>query len=332
MTKVHYFQRYSGKENHITNNTLLLLSRIYSFDEEYFRVFFEELPDEVMLPVGVKFNQQIKEGTSIPDGLISQKKFKILIETKLGSSFRISQIENHIKDFSGEDTKIMMLISKRKIASKKKSEALKKVRKNDIQMVFVTFKDIINAANETIREYDDELKKVIDDYEDLCIKEKLIPRDKFRMIAFPCTKSIKENSKYNLYYEPTDRSTRDHKYIGIYAKKAIRYIGKKKKKGVVQVDLEKEIVSLKDKEKALTEEEKKNILNAAKEAKENRGWNISGERFYLVEQFYETNYNKVSSGGMRGKQYFDLGDILKRERLPESTEKIADLLKEKSWE
>lgn len=30
MSKIHYFQRYSQKENVVTNNTMLLFSRLYS--------------------------------------------------------------------------------------------------------------------------------------------------------------------------------------------------------------------------------------------------------------------------------------------------------------
>ena len=81
----------------------------------------------------------------------------------------------------------------------------------------------------------------------------------------------------------------------------------------------------------LNENERKRILAAYKEAKDKRDWDLSGNRFYLLDEIYETEYKKVSPGGMRGKQYFDLGNILEKEELPE-TEEIADLLSEETWE
>ena len=72
-------------------------------------------------------------------------------------------------------------------------------------------------------------------------------------------------------------------------------------------------------------------MAAYKEAKDKRGRNLSGNRVYLVDEIYETEYKKVSPGGMMGKQYFDLGNILEKEMLPE-TEEIADLLSEEIWE
>jgi len=81
----------------------------------------------------------------------------------------------------------------------------------------------------------------------------------------------------------------------------------------------------------LNENERKRILAAYKEAKEKRDWDLSGNRFYLLDKIYETEYNKISPGGMRGKQYFDLGNILGSETLPD-IEEIAALLKDKKWE
>jgi hypothetical protein len=34
------------------------------------------------------------------------------------------------------------------------------------------------------------------------------------------------------------------------------------------------------------------------------------QRYYIVDQFYETDLRKVSYGGMRGHRYFDLADLI----------------------
>ena len=40
--KVHYFQRYAQKENVVTSNTILLLSRLYHYSPDKFFRFLQE--------------------------------------------------------------------------------------------------------------------------------------------------------------------------------------------------------------------------------------------------------------------------------------------------
>ena len=84
MNTIHYFQRYSQRENVVTNNTLLLFSRLYTHNPYSFGGFINECLD-APLGVGVSFVQQKRASSkgSVPDGLISQSSFKIVIETKL---------------------------------------------------------------------------------------------------------------------------------------------------------------------------------------------------------------------------------------------------------
>ncbi len=43
MSSVHYFQRYSQLENFVTNNTLLLLSRLYNEPPFKFKMLLNEI-------------------------------------------------------------------------------------------------------------------------------------------------------------------------------------------------------------------------------------------------------------------------------------------------
>lgn len=228
--------------------------------------------------------------------------------------------------FGDEKYKVLLVITTSESSTKKKKDLKKIASKRNIQLVFTTFSSIISAAREIFDEHEYEMKDLVSDYEEFCHDSNLLPRDEYRMIAFPCGKSYDENIDYKLYYEPASRSFRDHKYIGIYAKKTIRAIGEVKKHVIAKIE-DNQVISEND----LTEKEKKRILDACKDAKDKRGWNLSGNRFYLVDKIYKTEYKKVSPGGMMGKQYFDLGNILNKEVLPE-TEKIADLLSEETWE
>jgi predicted DNA binding protein len=326
MANVHYFQRYSAKENLVTNNTLLLLSQIYSYKEEYLETMLGEINDGLEVPIGLNFKQQVAGENSVPDGVIEQNSFKILIETKRGKGFREDQLKNHMNGFGDEKYKILLVITTSETSTKKKRDLIKIAEKRDIQLVFTTFNSIISAARKVFDEYEYEMKNLISDYEEFCYDSNLLPRNEYRMIAFPCGKSYDENIEYKLYYEPASRSFRDHKYIGIYAKKTIRAIGEVKKHVIVNFE-DGKVISEND----LTENEKERILAAHKDGKDKRGWNLSGNRFYLVDEIYETEYKKVSPGGMMGKQYFDLGYILETENLPDIKE-IANILAEETWE
>ena len=50
-----------------------------------------------------------------------------------------------------------------------------------------------------------------------------------------------------------------------------------------------------------------------------------------VEQFFQTEYKKTSYGGARFVKVFDLNKLLGIDELP-STEEIANILAEKTWE
>jgi len=328
MANVHYFQRYSAKENLVTNNTLLLFSQIYSYKEEYLETMLGEINDGLEVPIGLNFEQQVAGKNSVPDGVIEQNSFKILIETKRGKSFRESQLKNHMDGFEDEKYKILLVITTSETSTKKKRDLINFAIKKDIQLVFTTFNSIISAAREIFDEHEYEMKDLVSDYEEFCHDSNLLPRYEYRMIAFPCGSSYKENIEYGLYYEPSSRSFRDHRYLGVYHNKTIKAIGEVKKHVIVKFENE-EVKILSDNK--ITDEERKRILAAYKEAKDKRGWNLSEHRFYLIDEIFKTEYKKVSPGGMRGKQYFDLGHILNKENLPK-TEEIAELLCEETWE
>jgi len=69
MSSIHYFQRYSQPENVATNNTLLLLSRLYHDSPNKFKGFLNDLLDDKILRQ--EFN------------LINNGKEKVLFQTEI---------------------------------------------------------------------------------------------------------------------------------------------------------------------------------------------------------------------------------------------------------
>ena len=82
MPKIHYFQRYSSKENTATNNTLQLLGRIYSYSPLKASQFLTD-PTGESIEIGIEINQQVRGGRAVPDGQVIQRSFKVLIEAKV---------------------------------------------------------------------------------------------------------------------------------------------------------------------------------------------------------------------------------------------------------
>lgn len=107
--KIHYFQRYHEKENVATANTMLLLSRLYSYSsDKFFRFLKSEFFSDSFEPE-IVFNLQEKSVDSIPDATITQEGFKIVVETKMSDWFYSDQLTRHLNSFG--DVKYEVLIT-----------------------------------------------------------------------------------------------------------------------------------------------------------------------------------------------------------------------------
>lgn len=120
--KIHYFQRYHEKENVATANTMLLLSRLYSYSsDKFFRFLKSEYFSDSFEPE-IVFNLQEKSVESIPDATITQESFKIVVETKMFDWFYLDHLLRHLKSFSDEKYKVMITLAPELMNSEKKIE------------------------------------------------------------------------------------------------------------------------------------------------------------------------------------------------------------------
>lgn len=117
--KIHYFQRYHEKENMATANTMLLLSRLYSYSsDKFFRFLKSEYFADSFEPELV-FALQEKSVDSIPDATITQEGFKIVVETKLTDWFYSDQLMRHLKSFEDEKNKVMITLASELMSEEK---------------------------------------------------------------------------------------------------------------------------------------------------------------------------------------------------------------------
>jgi hypothetical protein len=338
MSDIHYFPRYSQKENFVTNNTLLLLLRLYQYSRYRFQSFMEKLcEDEPGLQLSTSwlhFQQQKATDKSVLDGFISQDSIKIAVETKLGDSFDSAQLDNHLTVFKDEQHKLLIMLSP---ANRMTDSEIAAVRAHaagrNVQILPTSFEKIIQVARWCLPEHEEEMRSLVDDFESFCSESKLLPNDQYLMFVPPCGVSYKDNIKYALYYCDATWNRRKTKYLGIYADKAVRAVGRINKVVECTVNVESRDVRPlpgEGRTETLTADEQRRILHASIDGRAH-GWDLTtGEKFYLCDEFAETEFRKESHGGIYGHRYLDLRDFL-GPTLPATIADLAVSLKQRQW-
>lgn len=218
--KLHYFQRYHSPENVATGNTMLLLSRLYQYSpDKFFRLlkneFFSDNVEDDFEPE-IVFQLQERNQNSVPDATITQDSFKIVVETKLGDSFNIDQLERHLDSFGVETYKLLISLAPRLMPKEQmdtftaqlnqyNEKLLQQHRENQIEQqkeeqsedhnsklrkaftnapinpiihVNTTFENLADAVQSVLDPNQDyKMQEILDDYVDYCYFDNLIPVD-----------------------------------------------------------------------------------------------------------------------------------------------------------
>lgn len=341
MASIHYFPRYSQKENMVTNNTLLLFSRLYNNSPQKFKMFMNNMLEEsgVELDTTVIFKQQEKsKGGSIPDGLIEQESFKVVIETKLYGQEQIEQIIGHLDKFEKEDKKIFLWINKNPIENTYFKKIIKEINKynkihdTSIGFASTTFKEIVTAFEDVLLEYDIEMNGLINDYRSFCEESNLIDNSEHRIRVVLTGQTISQNLLHNVYYNPSNRGYQNTKYLGLYKNKTIRAIGEIVTIYDAKFNEESNCVEIID---VIKGEVTDSIIELTKkvyiEARDDFGYSLDDDRrFFLVERYYECDYKKTSKGGLQGTRYIDL-ESLEGYKKEMSAKEISELLNGQFW-
>lgn len=333
--KIHYFQRYHEKENVATANTMLLLSRLYSYSsDKFFRFLKSEFFSDSFEPE-IVFNLQEKSVDSIPDATITQESFKIVVETKMSDWFYTDQLMRHLKSFGDEKYKVMITLAPELMNPEKKKEFeihLKEyngTQTHPVIHVNTVFERIIDAIRDVIDDRDYEMQEVLDDYLNYCYKDKLIVvSDSWKRMRVQLAGTTFDfNLRENLYYDNIDRGFSAHDYLGLYKEKSVRAIGKIS--AIIAAVTKETGLEYKVESGALTDERKQQINRAIKDGK-NYGYELDATRYFFVDKFYETNFKKITPRAPMGSRVFDLTQILETDKLP-GTDEIAELLNTKTW-
>ena len=335
--KIHYFQRYHSKENVATANTMLLLSRLYSYSsDKFFRFLKSEYFSDAFNPE-IVFNLQEKSVDSVPDATITQESFKIVVETKMSDWFYEDQLVRHLKSFGDEKYKVMITLApelmeeEKKIAFERTLKEYNQTQNHPVIHVNTTFEAMADAISAVLDDRDYELQDVLADYLNYCYRDGLIPISdawKFLRVQLAGT-TFDFNIASGVYYEWAERGFRPHDTLGLYKDKSVRAIGKVVAR-IIAVETEGNI-KYKAEFGELTEERKKVILEAMEDGK-SYGYDLRSaeHRYFFVEKFYETDFKKVSPRAPMGSRVFDLTEVLNTDTIP-ATKEVADLLKKETW-
>lgn len=313
--QIHYFQRYHSKENVDTSNTMLMLSRLYNYNSDKFFSMLNSLILGQDESPEISFDLQVVGDESVPDAFISQKSLKIVVETKLYNQFSQEQLIKHLSQFGTEEIKVLLTLDPKPMKQAlfdRFGTALKKYNsqkintiKTPIKHVNLTFEQLVLAMEDIVDERDSEIV---------------------------AGETIDDNLKYNFYYDQASRGCADHGYIGLYKGKSIRAIGKLIKTVVAEM-IDGEVAYINERGVPATKDEIEKIKEAMMHAEADHGYNLKTvkHRYFIVDQFYEIDFRKTSKNPIQKSKFFNLAEMLKCKKLPE-TSQIAKELDGRTWE
>lgn len=335
--EVHYFQRYTQKENVATANTMLLLSRLYMDSTSKFYKFLQNNIFNDKANLEIEFTLQEKHKNSVPDATIFQPSFKVVVETKMKDDFDCKQLRDHLEAFDDVQYKVLLTLASKKMKDRTRLEfekRLKEYNEEHSEMIYhvnLTFEDLITSIDSILDDKDYDMSNILNDYIDYCIESDLLPNtNSWKTLRMQLSRTTFDfNMNNNVYYDKASRNFRPHDYIGLYRDKKINAVGKIETQVVTEyVD---GILEYKVEKGHLTEQHKQVIQDAIKDSKQ-YGYDLTTipHRYFFVEEFYESNYKKDSKGGAMGTRYFDLEDILGITK-ETSTEEIVNKLNQQTW-
>lgn len=329
MSAVSHFQRFAQRENHVTNNTLLVLRHLYQISPAKLEAVLHSLLGDTQVELGVQFDQQITGSESVPDALIYQRAWRVYVETKVGPALDDDQIERHVASIAAtkdDGVAVLLGLTSGDVAGPQSEALAKMARQSNITFKWITFVELVEALQQQCAEYETTLTAIVEDYVDYLRSQGLLDARDDWILVVPCGQSYEENRRFGLYYDGVNRPSRNgRRYLGIYKDKAVSLIGDivavlvcSYAEGQVIVDA----IEFGDKSpeyvasiKSVIEETKYYDLKSAT------------HRYFVTSGLHETAIRKSTPSGIQGPRYLKISDLIGRRAKGLSTEQLAETLK-----
>lgn len=349
MRTVSYFSPYKQSENTVTNAVLLLLSHIHRNAPDIFEAFLKDIAGQDISVGPIFANQDAKPGSkSIVDAIIRQTPIEINIETKIthGDSLDTDQLRRHAEGMKTEaksDRRVLLGLTPSPLSSDLKNEANAICKKLNVTFISRTFEDIVSYFENTVPEFHEDLNAILGDFRVYLSNNGQLPPSQNRMLINPCGDSLDSNRDFGIYHDQPYRSKVMSKYLGCYDKKAVRLIGEVYAVIIAEVQDNELVIHeqielpWQNQRHDITKKDEQRIMSLI-EASPYSDLGDKPSRYYLTQGFEETEYKKISKGGIQGHRYFAFdgkGGVL--EALFEKTSgqpslsEIALALKEEEW-
>ena len=327
MAEVTRFPHYHQAENVVTNHVMVMLRMLYNVSPKLLEGLLQALcASEVT--IGPRFSQQIAGSHSVPDGLILQEPLAIFVETKLGPSFDVEQLERHCKTIGDRlpnrtGSFLIALASGRSgVGMPDKVTAL--ARERGVQIVHASFGELIEQIA-ALPAIDITLREVIQEFTDFVYAQGLVPREDQFLVAMLAGTSWQDNLSYGVYYEPVNRNPKWQRaaFLGLYHDRHVSHIGRIVT-AVVAVENDKKHLVFDPSEKGILDERQRQAVQEVIDAAQAYYPNFQTEkhRYYVVDRFGPTSFRKTTPGGMMGHRYFDI-EAIAGARLPAGTPGLA---------
>jgi len=333
--RISQFQKYSQKENTVTNNVLLMLSRLNDLNVGYYKSIIERLNEgslqQYYFPQPI-FSQQVGMKKGIIDGHIEVKASKIVIETKLNSKEFIGKLIKYGKVFNENSQNQLWHLSSVKFEKNEVVEINKKLKESyptlNIQLNNLLFNDLIENLEGIYEEntHDTELRLLLDDFSNYCIESGLISNEAYKLLFVPTGFSYNWNKEHKIYYCPTSWHSQKFKFFGLYNWKSVRTISEIETTIIADYDANTDKLTIHS--NGHTDEQIKRLKIGLSDLSENH----YGLKFYILPEnsTYVTDFRKTSSGGIQGYRYKDIRDYLTLKDY-NNGELIAEELKKVTW-
>ena len=317
---VSFFQRYSQPENHVTNNTALLLRHIYQASPFKLQAILNKIVESEVISVGPTFLQQERRAGSIPDASISQRNWRVVVETKLGPHLDDDQIDRHMGGLNEGDGAVFVIgLTTESPSADRLAAIAARAQQHRVNFAWRSFEELCDIIEQECLAHEVVLREVVEDYRAFLDSLGLLDTPSDRIYVVPCGNSYDENQRFGLYYHGPERKYRPFKYLGIYRERCVSLIGEVE--AIAVCSYTHGVLDAQVETGPLSEAHRERIIGAIEAT---TYYDLTAPtRFFMTGGLTAANIRKTSRGGIMGPRYLSVAE-LSGARLP-PTLPLADV-------